>query len=41
MTDKKEDTPVEEEEKTSPKEEDKNKDAPKEGTKYDGGAIPK
>jgi hypothetical protein len=36
---KEEDTPVEEE--TSPEDEDTKEDPPKEGKKYDGGAIPK
>lgn len=40
MTDNEKDTPVEEEKKTPP-EEDTSKEAPKKGTKYDGGAIPK
>lgn len=41
MTDKEPDTPVEEPEKASPEKKDTNKEAPNEGTKYDGGAIPK
>jgi hypothetical protein len=42
MTEKENDTPVEEEKKaSSEKKEDTNKEAPQEGTKYDGGAIPK
>jgi hypothetical protein len=43
MTDKA-DTPVEEEEETPSKEKEdtsKNEGSPKEGAKYDGGAIPK
>lgn len=40
MTDKEKDTPVEEEKETPPEEVQK-EEAPKQGTKYDGGAIPK